>query len=64
MDDASPANVQALVDKADQLIHAQRDRIESLAKELAKPKAIVQPKGALPEKNILRKLEEAELKPV
>jgi hypothetical protein len=62
MDDASPANVQALVDKADQLIHAQRDRIESLAKELAKPKAVVQPKGGLPEKGILRKLEEGAAK--
>jgi hypothetical protein len=50
------------VDKADQLIHAQRDRIESLAKELAKPKAVVQPKGGLPEKGILRKLEEGAAK--
>jgi hypothetical protein len=58
MDDASPANVQTLVDKADQLIHAERDRIESLAKELAKPKADIQPKGRLPAKGILRKLGE------
>jgi hypothetical protein len=57
MDDASSANVQALVDKADQLIHTERDRIESLAKELAKPKANIQPKGGLPEKGILRNLE-------
>jgi hypothetical protein len=58
MDDASPANIRALMDKANQLIHAEHDRIEALAKELAEPKAHVQPKGTLPEKGILRKTEE------
>jgi uncharacterized protein len=53
MDDASPANIKALVDKAKQMIDAERDRIESLAKVLAEPKANVQPKGTKPEKGIL-----------
>jgi uncharacterized protein len=53
MDDASPANIKALVDKAKQMIDAERDRIESLAKVLAEPKASVQPKGTKPEKGIL-----------
>ena len=35
MDDASPENITALVDKANQLIDAERDRINDLAKELA-----------------------------
>jgi uncharacterized protein len=58
MDDASPANIRALVDKANQLIHTERVQIEDLAKELAKPKANVQPKGTLPKIGILRKMRE------
>ena len=54
--DASPENIKALVDKANQLIDAERDRINDLAKELAVPKAHVQPKGTRPEKGILLKL--------
>jgi uncharacterized protein len=53
MDDASSANIKALVDKAKQMIEAEHDRIESLAKVLAEPKANVQPKGTKPEKGIL-----------
>jgi hypothetical protein len=56
MDDASPENIRALVDKANQLIDSNRDRINELAKELAVPKAHVQPKGTRPEKGILLKL--------
>jgi hypothetical protein len=56
MDDASPDNINALVDKANQLIDAERNRINDLAKELAVPKARVQPKGTRPEKGILLKL--------
>jgi hypothetical protein len=56
MDDASPENIKALVDKANQLIDTERDRISELAKELALPKAIVQPKATRPEKSILLKL--------
>jgi uncharacterized protein len=58
MDDASPANIKALMDKANQLIDVEHDRIESLAQELAQPKANVQPKGRLPEKSLLRKMKE------
>lgn len=53
LDDASPANIKALVDKAKQLIEIERDRIQDLAKVLAVPKAAVQPKGSLPAKGIL-----------
>jgi hypothetical protein len=53
MDDASPANIQALVDKANQLIDVEHERIQELAKVLATPKAPVQPKGSLPKKGIL-----------
>ncbi|MDR3572389.1 MAG: patatin-like phospholipase family protein [Anaerolineaceae bacterium] len=53
MDDASPANVRALRDKARQLIDAERGRIEALAKVLAEPKASVQPRGSLPKKGFL-----------
>lgn len=53
MDDASPANISALIDKAKQLIDAEHDRIEDLAKVLAEPKVNVQPKGRLPEKGML-----------
>jgi hypothetical protein len=44
MDDASVANIKALVDKANELIHAERDRIKHLAKVLAEPKAKLQSK--------------------
>jgi hypothetical protein len=53
MDDASPANISALIDKAKQLIDTEHDRIEDLAKVLAEPKVNVQPKGRLPEKGML-----------
>ncbi len=56
LDDASSKNLSALVNKAKELIHAEQDRIKSLAKELAKPKADVQPKGSFPEKGILRQI--------
>jgi uncharacterized protein len=50
MDDASPANIKALVDKAKQIIDAEHKRIEEVATMLAQPKADLQPKGYLPEK--------------
>jgi hypothetical protein len=50
MDDASPANIKALMDKAEQTIDAERERIDELAKMLAEPKADLQPKGTLPQK--------------
>jgi uncharacterized protein len=56
MDDVSPANIKALVDKAKQLIDAQHDRIADLAKVLAEPKTNVQPKVRLPAKGILLQL--------
>jgi predicted acylesterase/phospholipase RssA len=48
MDDASVANIKALVDKANELIHAERDRIKHLAKVLAEPKAKLQSKPRRP----------------
>jgi uncharacterized protein len=53
MDDASPANIQALINKAKQLIDAEHDRIEDLGKVLAEPKAIVEPKTSKPKKGFL-----------
>jgi uncharacterized protein len=50
MDDASPANIKALVDKAKQTIDAEHKRIEELARVLAGPKADLQPRGNRPEK--------------
>jgi hypothetical protein len=46
-------NIKALVDKANQLIDAERHRIEDLAKVLAVPKAKHQPKARRPHKNLL-----------
>jgi uncharacterized protein len=48
MDEASPANIKALVDKAKQLIDLEHKKIESLAELLAEPKADLRPKGTLP----------------
>jgi uncharacterized protein len=53
MDDASPANIQALVDKAKQTIEAERERIEELVRALAEPKADFQIKSARPSKALL-----------
>lgn len=50
MDEASPANIKALIDKANQIIDAERERIEDLANALSEPKADLQPKGTLPAK--------------
>ncbi len=50
MDDASPANIKALMDKAEQTIDAERARIDEIAKMLAEPKADLQPKGTLPQR--------------
>jgi hypothetical protein len=55
MDDASPKNIRALVDRANRFIDAERNRISELAKQLA-PKAPVQPKTARPEQSIFRKM--------
>lgn len=53
MDDASPQNIKALVDKAKQLIDTEHRRIEELAKILAEPKTVVQPKDRPPPKGFL-----------
>jgi predicted acylesterase/phospholipase RssA len=55
MDDASPGNIKALIDKANQLIDTNRDRIEGLAKTLAQPKANVQPVSSLPTIGFLKR---------
>jgi uncharacterized protein len=52
MDEASPANIQALVDKARDLVDSERENIERLAEVLAAPKAAVEPKDRLPPKGI------------
>jgi hypothetical protein len=53
MDDASPQNIKALVDKANQLIETENRQIEQLAKILAQPKSVVQPKDRPPPKGFL-----------
>jgi patatin-like phospholipase/acyl hydrolase len=53
IDDASPENIKALVNKAKQLITDQHDRIEKLAKILAQPKAKVQPQDKMPPKGMM-----------
>jgi uncharacterized protein len=53
MDDASPANIKALVDKAKQLITTEQNKIAALAKILAEPKAVVAPKDQPPPKGFL-----------
>ena len=53
LDDASPANIKALVDKAKQLIDKEHHKIEHLAKILAEPKAVVAPKDRPPQKGFL-----------
>lgn len=56
MDDASAGNINALVNKANQLIHAQRELIQTLATELATPRAVVQPKEQRPQKSMFSAL--------
>jgi Patatin-like phospholipase len=58
MDDATPGNIRALVNKANQLINAERDNIKALATELATPKAVVQPNEQRPQKGMLSALRE------
>jgi uncharacterized protein len=53
IDDASPENIKALVNKAKQLIAEQHDRIEEVAKMLAQPKAKVQPQDRMPPKGMM-----------
>ena len=59
MDDAIQGNLQALQDKANQLIASQKTEIQSLTAELAKPKAKVQPQTSLPTTSLLSKLRAA-----
>jgi hypothetical protein len=56
MDDASTGNINALVNKANQLIHVQRELIQALATELATPRAVVQPKEQRPQKGMFSAL--------
>jgi patatin-like phospholipase len=53
MDDATPGNIRALMNKANELIHHRRDDIQALATELATPKAAIQPIDQRPQKSIL-----------
>jgi hypothetical protein len=53
MDDASAANIKALVEKANELIYVERDRITHLTTLLARPKAKLQPKSKRPQKSPL-----------
>ena len=53
IDDASPQNIKALVNKAKQLIADQHDRIEEVAKVLAQPKAKFQPQNRMPPKGMM-----------
>jgi hypothetical protein len=59
IDNALQANLKALQDKADQLIDNQKAQIQSLAAELAQPKAAVQPKTSLPAKSLISQLRAA-----
>lgn len=53
IDEASPANIRAMVDKARDLIDRERKSIERLARMLAQPKAPAEPKDRLPAKGIM-----------
>lgn len=53
MDDASPSNIKALQDLAEDLIETRRADIEKFRTELSKPRANFQVKGYLPAKGIL-----------
>jgi uncharacterized protein len=53
IDDASPENIKALVNKAKQLIEDERDRIDKVAKVLAQPKATVQLQDRMPPKGMM-----------
>ena len=59
MDDALQGNISALQDKANQLIDIQKKQIQSLTAELAKPKAVIQPKVSLPTKSLIYQLRAA-----
>jgi len=48
IDDASPENIRALVNKAKQLIADRHDDIVEVAKVLAEPRANVQPQDTTP----------------
>jgi hypothetical protein len=56
MDNALQGNLTALQDKAKQLIDTQRNRIDYLKAELAKPKAAITPKANLPETSLITRL--------
>jgi hypothetical protein len=53
IDDASPDNIKALVNKAKQLIEDERARIDEVAKVLVQPKAKVQPQDRMPPKGMM-----------
>ena len=53
IDDASPENIKALVNKATQLIEDDRARIDEVAKVLVQPKAKVQPQDRMPPKGMM-----------
>jgi hypothetical protein len=53
IDDASPENIKAVVNKAKQLIEDDRARIDEVAKVLVQPKAKVQPQDRMPPKGMM-----------
>lgn len=53
MDDATPGNIRALMNKAKELINARHDDIQALATELATPKAAIPPSDQRPQKSLL-----------
>jgi hypothetical protein len=59
MDNASPGNIVALQDKANELINAQQAQIKSLAAVLATPKAALTPKTTLPATSLITQLRAA-----
>jgi uncharacterized protein len=56
MDNAIDGNLKALQDKANQLIDSEKQKVASLAAELAKPKALIQPKAILPTESLMHQL--------
>ena len=62
VDDAIQGNLKALQDKANQLIASQKTEIQSLAAELAKLKAKVQPQTSPPDDKLAFKVTRSERK--
>jgi hypothetical protein len=59
LDNALQGNLNALQDKAKQLIDTQKKQIQYLAAELAKPKAAIRPKARPPARSLMDQLRAA-----